>query len=116
VKTVRLLDSSFVPISMPAASHVERRASSGRPTHGRHGPLRHERGVADDDVADGMAFGTQAAVVLANSRAYWQAFDLSRRDCSADEAFQSLVQASQRENVRLREIARRIVDNGAAET
>jgi len=90
------------------------------------------RAFSDDDAADGTAFATQAAAVLANAQAYWRAFDLSmtlqtalesravidqakgklmaQQSCSADEAFQMLVRASQRENVRLRDIARRIVD------
>jgi transcriptional regulator with GAF, ATPase, and Fis domain len=86
----------------------------------------------DADEADAMLFATQASVVLANARAYWAAFDLANglqramesravieqakgkvmatSGCSADEAFQLLVRASQRENVKLREIARRMVE------
>ena len=85
-----------------------------------------------DDVTDGQLFATQASVVLANARAYWASFDLAAglqtalesravidqakgklmalSNCSADEAFQLLVKASQRENVRLRDVARRIVE------
>jgi GAF domain-containing protein len=76
-------------------------------------------------------FGVQAAVVLANAQAYWDAHLLSQnlaaamqsravieqakgmlmgaQRCSADEAFQMLVRASQRENRKLREIAEDIV-------
>ncbi len=90
-----------------------------------------------DDVTDAERFATQAAVVLANARAYWTAFDLSTglrtalasralidqakgklmalRNCTADEAFHVLVKASQRENTRLRDIAQRIVDGRAPE-
>lgn len=90
-----------------------------------------DEAFTDDDVTDGRAFATQAAVVLFNARAYWQAFDLSttmqaalgsratidqakgilmaQRGCSEDAAFRMLVAASQRENVRLREVARRLV-------
>ena len=74
----------------------------------------------------------EAAIVLANAQAYWDAFSLSERlgeamhsravieqakgmlmaaqHCHEDTAFELLVRASQRENVKLREIARRIVD------
>ena len=89
------------------------------------------RRYAAGDVVDGQLFATQAAVVLANSRAYWSSFDLAAglqaalesralidqakgklmalNGCAAEEAFQMLVKASQRENVRLRDVARRIV-------
>jgi GAF domain-containing protein len=85
-----------------------------------------------EDMTDAQLFATQAAVVLANARAYWTAFDLSAglqtalasravidqakgklmasQNCSADEAFQLLVKVSQRENTRLRDVAQRIVD------
>lgn len=81
-------------------------------------------------------FVTQASVVLANACAYWEAFDLASglkaamrkravieqakgkimavNKCNADEAFAILVKASQRENVKLRDIALRLVDNGPA--
>jgi AmiR/NasT family two-component response regulator len=74
-----------------------------------------------------------ASVVLANATAYWQAFDLSEHyneamksravieqakgmlmarseTLTADDAFELLRSASQRENVKLRHIAQRIVD------
>ena len=85
---------------------------------------------------DAELFATEAAVVLANASAYWAMSDLASglrtamqsraqieqakgilmasRRCSADEAFQMLVQASQRNNEKLREIAARIVDSQAA--
>lgn len=81
------------------------------------------------DIA--RAFAAQASIVLANTQSYWDAHDLSERlgeatrhravieqakgmlmvtqGCSADDAFDLLVRASQRENVKLREIARRMV-------
>ena len=87
---------------------------------------------ADEEAAS--LFVTQASVVLANARAYWAASDLASglevairnravieqakgmimaaKPCTADEAFATLVEASQRENVKLREIARRIVGAG----
>ena len=84
---------------------------------------------ADEEAA--FLFVTQASVVLANARAYWAASDLASGlevairnravieqakgvimaadGRTADEAFTILVKASHRENVKLREIARRIV-------
>ncbi|HUR23135.1 MAG TPA: GAF and ANTAR domain-containing protein, partial [Acidimicrobiales bacterium] len=83
----------------------------------------------DEEIAG--QFGVQAAVVLANAQAYWDAHFLSQnlaaamqsravieqakgimmgaQRCSADEAFQILVRASQRENRKLREIAEGLV-------
>lgn len=88
----------------------------------------------EDEVAVG-GFATQAAVVLANARSYWTTHDLAvglqaaldsravidmakgklmaRDDISPDEAFALLVRASQRENVKLRDIARRIIEGSA---
>jgi GAF domain-containing protein len=88
------------------------------------------------DREDGEAFAAQAAIVLANAQAYWDAHTLSLRlgdamqsravieqakgilmaaeGLAEDEAFDMLVRASQRENTKLREIARRIVE-GAVE-
>jgi GAF domain-containing protein len=84
-----------------------------------------------EDVEVAMQFSMQAAVVLSNANAYWDAYGLSERlseamehraiieqakgmlmaaqGCTADEAFQLLVKASQRENVKLRDLAHRIV-------
>ena len=86
---------------------------------------------SDDDVQTGLQFGTHAAIVLANSQAYWDAHQLGEdmaqamksratieqakgilmgaQRCSADEAFQVLVRASQRENRKLREVAEELV-------
>jgi len=88
---------------------------------------RDSAGFSDDDVEVGQQFATQAAVVLANSQAYWDAHQLGQdlvqamksratieqakgilmgaQHCSAEKAFQILVRASQRENRKLREIA-----------
>jgi GAF domain-containing protein len=90
-------------------------------------------GVDDRDAA--QQFAAQAAIVLANAQAYWDAHQLSARlgeamksratieqakgilmgaqRCGPDEAFALLTRASQRENVKLREIAQRIVENAA---
>lgn len=87
----------------------------------------------DDDITLGVDLAEAAASVLANVSAYWTAFEMSQQlseamasraiieqakgmlmartpDLSADDAFTLLRQASQRENVKLREIARRIVE------
>jgi GAF domain-containing protein len=90
-------------------------------------------GFGPADREAGSVFAGQAAIVLANARAYWDAQSLSERlgeamrsravieqakgmlmaaqRCDEDQAFALLVQASQRENVKVREIARRIVAN-----
>jgi GAF domain-containing protein len=86
---------------------------------------------SDDDVEVGLQFASHAAIVLANSQAYWDSHQLSQdlvqamqsratieqakgilmgaQRCGADEAFQILVRASQRENRKLRRIAEEIV-------
>jgi len=86
---------------------------------------------SDEDIEVGSRYATQAAIVLANSQAYWDAYQLSQdlatamrsravieqakgimmgaQRCSADEAFQILVRASQRENRKLRDIAEELV-------
>jgi GAF domain-containing protein len=92
-----------------------------------------ERAFSADDRAHAELFASQAAIVLANVRAYWEARDLSRGLSEAmksravieqakgilmaaegvdeDAAFDILVAASQRENLKVREIATRIVAN-----
>ncbi len=94
-------------------------------------------GFSAADERTGATFARHAAVVLVNTQAYWDAHTLSSRmqeamefraiieqakgilmaaqRCSADEAFDLLVAASQRENVKLRVIAQRIVDRTAAD-
>ena len=86
--------------------------------------------------ADAEQFATGAAVVLSNASAYWGMFDLASglqaamesraqieqakgilmasRRCSPEVAFQLLVQASQRNNEKLRDIAARIVTSQTA--
>lgn len=97
---------------------------------------RRERAFSQEDHEVGLLFAGQAAIVLANTQAYWDAHQLSLRlseamssssvieqakgmlmaaqACTADEAFELLVQASQRENVKLRDVAQRIVDEAVA--
>jgi GAF domain-containing protein len=90
----------------------------------------------DEDLCDELA--TAASVVLANAAAYWDAYDLSQHMRAAmesravieqakgmlmaqtpsldpDGAFQLLVKASQRENIKLREVALRIVERRGVE-
>jgi GAF domain-containing protein len=94
---------------------------------------RHERAFSEQDREMGTLFASQAAIVLANAQAYWDARQLSARlgeamearsvieqakgilmsseGCDDEDAFNVLVKASQRENVKLRDVARRIVDD-----
>jgi GAF domain-containing protein len=93
---------------------------------------RQELAFGEADAETGMLFASQAAIVLANAQAYWDARELSARlgeamahravieqakgmlmaaqGCDAEAAFELLVKASQRENVKLRTVAQRIVD------
>jgi GAF domain-containing protein len=107
--------------------------------HGTVGAMnlysRTEHGFGAQDREAALQFAAQAAIVLANAQAYWDAHLLSARlgealksratieqakgilmgaqGCGPDAAFALLTRASQRENVKLREIARRIVDRAA---
>jgi GAF domain-containing protein len=78
-----------------------------------------------------LAFATQASAILVNAHAYWGAVELaeqlgeamrsratieqakgiliSSEGCTADEAFDILRRASQRQNVKLRDIAEQLV-------
>ena len=91
------------------------------------------RAFSAADRHTGELFAAQAAVVLANAQSYWDAQDLSEslgqamasravieqakgiligaQGIPADEAFDMLVKASQRENTKLRDVAGRIVEN-----
>ena len=96
-------------------------------------------GFSIEDEALGMELATAAAIVLANANDYWEASQLSEQLTQAmksravieqakgmlmaqspqlgpDEAFDLLRRASQRENVKLREIAQRIADRRASPT
>ena len=93
----------------------------------------------DDDERTGTLLAGAAAIVLVNASAYWQASQLSEQlsqamrsravieqakgilmartpQLSADEAFDLLRKASQRQNVKLRDIAQRIVDRRHGES
>ena len=99
---------------------------------------RVEDGFSDDDESLGTELAAAGAAVLQNVSAYWTAFDLSVQlnealesravieqakgilmaqsaGLGADTAFDLLRQASQRENLKLRDIAARIVDRQAGE-
>jgi GAF domain-containing protein len=107
--------------------------------HGTVGAMnlysRTDHSFGDDDRDAAQRFADQAAIVLANAQAYWDAHQLGARlgeamksratieqakgilmgaqRCGEAEAFALLTRASQRENVKLREIARRIVANAS---
>lgn len=91
------------------------------------------KAFSSDDASPGLQLAGAAAIVLANASAYWQASELSQQlaeamrsravieqakgmlmarspDRSPDDAFDILRRASQRENVKLRDIAQRMVD------
>lgn len=97
---------------------------------------KQERAFTDLSRSTGELFAVQAAIVLANSQAYWDALDTSTGLAQAmhnravieqakgmlmaaqgideDEAFEVLTRASQRENRKLRDIAKRMVDDAVA--
>lgn len=130
-------DDQWVPFSEAAAAFGVRSTLS-IPLVANHEGLgamnlysRTPNGFSDKDEEVAAQYGVQAAIVLANAQAYWDAHLLSQnlaaamqsravieqakgilmgvQRCSADEAFQILVRASQRENRKLREIADDIV-------
>lgn len=94
-----------------------------------------ERAFGDQDRDTGELFAAQAAIVLANAQAYWDARELSiglgeamksravieqakgvlmgAEGIDEDAAFEMLTAASQRENIKLRDVALRIVENTA---
>lgn len=96
---------------------------------------RVEDGFSDEDEELGTDLAAAGAAVLLNVSAYWSAFDLTSQlneamesravieqakgmlmaqsaGLSADDAFALLVKVSQRENLKVREVARRIVTRG----
>ena len=94
---------------------------------------RRPKAFSAEEAEVASVFAAQAGIVLANARAYWDAHELSQQlteamasratieqakgilmgaqHCGADEAFQMLVRASQRENRKLRDIADQIVNS-----
>lgn len=100
---------------------------------------RTENGFTAEDESVGMMLASAAAIVLINASAYWQAAQLGEQlsqamqsravieqakgilmarspRLTADEAFDMLRKASQRENIKLRDIAQRIVDRRPEES
>jgi GAF domain-containing protein len=94
-------------------------------------------GFSEEDEQLGQELAATAAVVLVNATAYWEALQLGEQlteamrsravieqakgilmarspHLTADDAFDLLRHASQRENVKLRDIAQRIVDRRPA--
>jgi GAF domain-containing protein len=92
---------------------------------------RRERAFGDGDRSSGELFASQASIVLANAQAYWDARQLSAglneamqhravieqakgilmgaEGVDEEAAFAMLVSASQRENIKLRDVAVRLV-------
>ncbi len=90
---------------------------------------------SENDVRTALQFATYAALLLANSQAYWDAHELGQdlaegmraratveqakgvvmgaRRCSADEAFQMLVRISELENRSLHRVAEELVSRAA---
>jgi GAF domain-containing protein len=135
-------DDRWGPFSEAAAAHGIRSTLS-IPLVANHEGLgalnfysRTPNGFSKEDEEVASQFGVQTAIVLANAQAYWDAHLLSQnlatamqsravieqakgilmgaQRCTADEAFQILVRASQRENRKLREIAEDIVGRAQA--
>ena len=131
-------DKQWPPFSESAGAQTGIASSLSLPLSVRHegvGALnlysRSRAAFTDDDVEAALQFASHAAIVLANSQAYWDAHQLGEdmaqamrsratieqakgilmaaQRCSPDESFQLLVRASQRENRKLREIAEEIV-------
>jgi GAF domain-containing protein len=140
-KTV-LVDSTFEPGPFPAFRHTAVR-------HGVHSALAvpliaadatigalnlfadREHGFDRQAITDATAFATQAAFVLANSKAYWDARTLSDNltvamasraeieqakgiimgamGIDSQQAFETLKQQSQHENIKLKDIASELV-------
>jgi GAF domain-containing protein len=95
-----------------------------------------ERAFGEAEVELATVFASQAAIVLANAQAYSDARELSSglseamkhrsvieqakgvlmaaQGADEDTAFQLLVSASQRENVKLRDVAQRIMNDAVA--
>lgn len=96
-------------------------------------------GFSADDELLGMELAGAAAIVLANASAYWEVAQLSDQlaqamqsravieqakgilmarspEMSAEDAFDLLRKASQQENVKLRDIAQRLVDRRSGDS
>ncbi len=95
-----------------------------------------QRAFTDEDRVNGELFAAQAAIVLVNAQTYWDAHQscgglgeamnhravieqakgvlMGAQGIDENSAFEILTRASQRENVKLRDIARRIVERTTA--
>jgi transcriptional regulator with GAF, ATPase, and Fis domain len=146
-RTIRVDDCSAMADTWPAYSRVAAQegvkstlslplVAGGKPFGAFNMYAVDAYAFSAQDEVDAELFATQAAVVLANARAYWGAFDLAAglrtamesravieqakgilmasRRCSSEEAFSMLVSASQRSNVKLRELAGRMVESSQA--
>lgn len=134
-------DGQWVQFSQRAAEHGLRSAMA-IPLLARHegvGALnfysRVVDGFSDRDVETGVQFATHAAVVVANSQAYWHAYQLGQEmgetvkfratieqakgivmgthHCSAAKAWEILSRAVQRDGRALREVAEELVTRTA---
>jgi GAF domain-containing protein len=98
---------------------------------------REPNGFSAADEATGALFGSYASVALANARVYWRAQTLAgqleealstrgvieqakgilvaEQGCSADEAFEILVRASQRAHTKLHDVAAQLVERARAQ-
>ena len=94
-----------------------------------------EEAYGRDDETTGLLFASQAAFLLANAQAYWDARTLSENleqamqsrasieqakgiimssmRCTADEAMHVLIRQSQDQNIKVRELAAEIVRNAS---
>jgi GAF domain-containing protein len=94
---------------------------------------REENAFGADDEGVAKGFAMQAAFVLANAQAYWDARELHENlevamqsravieqakgmimaalGCDEDRAFRTLIDESQHENLKLRDVARRVVED-----
>jgi GAF domain-containing protein len=94
---------------------------------------REAHAFGDEDARIALMFASQAAFVLANAQAYWDARELHENlevamthravieqakgmimaalGCDEERAFQVLSEQSQSENIKLREIAQRVVED-----
>jgi hypothetical protein len=127
-----------MPAGGPADAAVDHLAVALPVSGGEMGTMtffaREPGAFTSDDVDVAERFAALSAVVVANARAYWDLHEVASglqaamqsravieqakgklmalEGCTADEAFTMLARASQRENVKLRELARRLIEPG----
>jgi GAF domain-containing protein len=135
-------DLQWAPFSESAAAHGIG-SSLSVPLLARHegvGALnfyaRSRAAFSDGDVETALQFSAYAAIVLANSQAYWDAWQLGQdmagamrarttveqargilmatQRCDADEAFQILMRAGRRGSRKLHEVAEEVVSTTVA--